>query len=244
MLIEMLPDMLEDVLAWKRKSYQQHFADSEFKDRNLAVEAYGRAPERVLSQFEALVACLDGHLWKTQNRLRDLDQETPSEVLADDIATTVEKLHRLIGMISCVVNGSGAEVTAEEVAAPRLVDAAEGVRFAEPVGEEGGGIGRPVRRIALDHHDQRLVEIGEGRLEGLLPDPERKLRRQHVLGRGVDGEMADGVGPRQSGDDRRQDQDQPGVARDQAAGHLEKRPSAAHGRAGRRPLHPADKRPI
>jgi hypothetical protein len=118
MLIEMLPDMLEDVLAWERKSYQQHFADSEFKDKNLAVEAYDFAPERVLSQFEALVACLDGHLWKTQNRLRDLDPEVPSEVLADDIATAVEKLHRLVGMISCVVNGSGAEVTAEEVAAP------------------------------------------------------------------------------------------------------------------------------
>ena len=61
MLIEMLPDMpdmLEDVLAWERKSYQQHFADSEFKDKNLAVEAYDFAPERVLSQFEALVACL------------------------------------------------------------------------------------------------------------------------------------------------------------------------------------------
>ena len=120
MLIEMLPDMpdmLEDVLAWERKSYQQHFADSEFKDRNLAVEAYDFAPERVLSQFEALVACLDGHLWKTQNRLRDLDPETPSEVLADDIATTVEKLHRLVGMISCVVNGSGGDVTEQEVTA-------------------------------------------------------------------------------------------------------------------------------
>ena len=121
MLIEMLldmPDMLEDVLAWERKSYQQHFTDSDFKDRSLAVDAYDFAPERVLSQFEALVACLDGHLWKTQNRLRDLDPATPSEVLADDIATTVEKLHRLVGMISCVVNGSGGEVTEEEVATP------------------------------------------------------------------------------------------------------------------------------
>lgn len=121
MLIEMLPDMpdmLEDVLAWERKSYQQHFADSEFKDKDLAVEAYDFAPERTLSQFEALVACLDGHLWKTQNRLRDLDPATPPEALADDIATTVEKLHRLVGMISCVINGSGGEVTPEEVAAP------------------------------------------------------------------------------------------------------------------------------
>lgn len=121
MLIEMLPDMpdmLEDVLAWERKSYQQHFADSAFRDRDLAVAAYDFAPERVRSQFEALVACLDGHLWKTQNRLRDLDPATPSEVLAEDTATTVEKLHRLVGMISCVVNGSSSEVTCEDVATP------------------------------------------------------------------------------------------------------------------------------
>jgi len=115
MLIEMLPDMPdmpEDVPAWERKSYQQHFADSEFKDRNLAVEAYDFAPERVLSQFEALVAYLDGNLWKIQNRLRDLDPDAP---LADDIATTVKKLHRLVGMISCVVTGSGGKVTEQEV---------------------------------------------------------------------------------------------------------------------------------
>lgn len=121
MLIEMLPDMpdmLEDVLAWDRKSYQQHFADSEFKDKDLAVEAYDFVPERTLSQFEALVACLDGHLFKTQNRLRDLNPEAPPEALADDIATTVEKLHRLVGMISCVINGSGGEVSPEEVSAP------------------------------------------------------------------------------------------------------------------------------
>ena len=118
MLIEMLadmPDMLEDVLGWQRKSYQQHFADSEFKDRDLAVEAYNFAPERVRSQFEALVACLEGHLWKTQSRLRDLDPVTPSEALAEDTADTVEKLHRLVGMISCIINGSRLEITCEEV---------------------------------------------------------------------------------------------------------------------------------
>lgn len=120
MLIEMLPDMpdmLDEVLAWERKSYQQHFADSDFKDRNLAVEAYNFVPDRVLSQFEALVACLDGHLFKIQNRLRDIDAQALPEALADDISTTVEKLHRLVGMISCVINGSG-DVTSEEVAAP------------------------------------------------------------------------------------------------------------------------------
>ena len=120
MLIEMLPDMpdmLEDVLAWERKSYQRHFADSEFKDRDLAVEAYDFAPERVRSQFEALVACLEGHLWKAQTRLRDVDPATPSEVLAEDTANTVEKLHCLVGMISSVINGSTSEVTADKVAA-------------------------------------------------------------------------------------------------------------------------------
>ena len=48
MLIEMvadMPDMIEDVLAWEPKSYSQHFADSGFKDKNLAIEAYGAAPE-------------------------------------------------------------------------------------------------------------------------------------------------------------------------------------------------------
>lgn len=112
MLIEMLadmPDMLDEVLAWEPKSYRQHFADSGFKDSDLAIEAYNCAPDRIAAQFDALVACLDGHVLKSQERYPGLVADMPPEMLAEDISNTVDKLHRLVEMISNVINGSGGD---------------------------------------------------------------------------------------------------------------------------------------
>ena len=47
MMLEMvpdMPDMLEEVESWQPKSYQQHFRDSLFAAREIAVEAYEIAP--------------------------------------------------------------------------------------------------------------------------------------------------------------------------------------------------------
>ena len=46
MLLEMVstcPDCLTDFLDWQPKSYREHFLDSRFKDRQLAVAAYDAA---------------------------------------------------------------------------------------------------------------------------------------------------------------------------------------------------------
>lgn len=65
MLVDMISDMpecIDDVVAWAPKSYQEHFRDSGFSDRNLAIAAYNYAPaiyrtpfERIISQLNILV---------------------------------------------------------------------------------------------------------------------------------------------------------------------------------------------
>lgn len=62
MLLEMvpdMPDMLEDVLDWAPKSYPDHFMESGFAARELAVEAYENAPTPYRDQFDAFVAEID-----------------------------------------------------------------------------------------------------------------------------------------------------------------------------------------
>lgn len=117
MLIEMvadMPDMIEDVLAWEPKTYPQHFADSGFKDKDLAIDAYEAAPENLKAQFDALVACLNGNIFKTQQRLTNVDPEAPDEALAEHVRVSVDKFHRLVEMISSVVNGGTVKATPEE----------------------------------------------------------------------------------------------------------------------------------
>ncbi|WP_262691557.1 hypothetical protein [Kordiimonas aestuarii] len=62
MLLEMIPDMpelAEDAADWAPKSYTQHFLDSGFQAKELAVQAYNLAPDKVRVQFEVICAELD-----------------------------------------------------------------------------------------------------------------------------------------------------------------------------------------
>src|SRR6478752_4196740 len=55
MLLEMVPDMpecAEDFLTWTPLSYAEHFWASNFKARDLAIEAYEKAESSVRAQFD------------------------------------------------------------------------------------------------------------------------------------------------------------------------------------------------
>jgi hypothetical protein len=62
MLIDMLPSMPEcapDVVAWLPRSYVDHFHMSQFKERELAVQAYATAdPDRLIA-FERTIRGID-----------------------------------------------------------------------------------------------------------------------------------------------------------------------------------------
>jgi hypothetical protein len=69
MLLEMLPEMpevAEDICAWEPKTYAQHFKDSGFKDKGLAIEAYNNAPDAIKNSFDSLVEEIDSHILDLQ----------------------------------------------------------------------------------------------------------------------------------------------------------------------------------
>lgn len=59
MLLEMvpdMPDMIEEVKEWKPKSYQEHFRDSAFTHKDLAVMAYEHSPPEYRAPFDRTIA--------------------------------------------------------------------------------------------------------------------------------------------------------------------------------------------
>lgn len=80
MLMEMLPDMpdcAEDVLEWAPADYPSHFANSTFKDKDLAILAYRAAPTAVRAHLETLILQIDGEVQRAQDMLRGvLDDES------------------------------------------------------------------------------------------------------------------------------------------------------------------------
>ncbi len=109
MLIEMvpdMPDMLEECYAWQPKSYQEHFRDSGFSDRELAIEAYEHVPAKFRKPFEDTIAQMTRVVGRTLERIdNDVHQGDPERLRAD-CRQSVEIIHRIIQVANGIIHGT------------------------------------------------------------------------------------------------------------------------------------------
>jgi hypothetical protein len=109
MLLEMVPDMpecSEDFLAWQPLSYSEHFTASNFKARDLAIEAYEAADGNIRAEFDSLTAAMTSILTAVSAAMREARQDKTRATLAEQATGWVKPLVALAGGI---INGSGAE---------------------------------------------------------------------------------------------------------------------------------------
>ncbi len=112
MLLEMVPDMpecAEDFLTWTPLSYAEHFWASNFKARDLAIEAYESADPKIREDFDNLTASMTSILTAVGAAMREATQDKTRATLAEQAASWVKPLVALAGG---VING-GPESEAE-----------------------------------------------------------------------------------------------------------------------------------
>src|ERR1700690_179358 len=76
MLLEMIPDIpecAEDFLAWTPLSYAEHFTASNFKARDLAIEAYEEADTITRAEFDNITSSMTSILSAVATAMRDAD---------------------------------------------------------------------------------------------------------------------------------------------------------------------------
>ena len=108
MLLEMIPDMpecAEDFLAWRPLSYPEHFIASNFKARDLAIQAYEEADEAIRAEFDNLTSTMTNILTAVGAAMREAQQDKTRARLAEQATGWVKPLVALAGGI---ING-GAE---------------------------------------------------------------------------------------------------------------------------------------
>jgi hypothetical protein len=108
MLLEMIPDMpecAEDFLAWKPLSYAEHFTASNFKARDLAIEAYNTASARIRTDFDNITGAITSILSAVSEAMRDAQQDKTRARLAEQATGWVKPLVMQAGG---VINGDGA----------------------------------------------------------------------------------------------------------------------------------------
>jgi len=109
MLIEMIPDMpdmLEECLIWQPKSYAEHFRDSGFSDKDLAIEAYGHVPSKFRRPFEDTIAQAHQVIAHTVERVSTDIQGGDPDKLRADCQTSVAMIHRIIQIANGIIHGT------------------------------------------------------------------------------------------------------------------------------------------
>jgi hypothetical protein len=126
MLLEMLsamPDCAEDFLVWEPMSYHDHFANSRFKDRELAIAAYKVANPAARQRLDELADAMNAILQATREALMLQLSPQAAGTLAEQAAGWLKPL---VARAGGVINGhhiSLVEETPEDDAPQAAVDA-------------------------------------------------------------------------------------------------------------------------
>ena len=114
MLLEMVPDMsecAEDFLTWTPLSYAEHFTASNFKARDLAIEAYEKAEPSVRAQFDHITDTMTSILTAVGSAMREVQQDKTRIRLAEQATLWVKPL---IAACGGIING-GAEADVDTI---------------------------------------------------------------------------------------------------------------------------------
>ena len=124
MLLEMIPDIpecAEDLLAWEPLSYAEHFTATNFKARDLVIEAYEQADPEIRNRFDHLTKTMTNILLAVAAAMRETTQDSTRAKLADQAASWLKPL---VVQAGAVING---DVDADSIPDQAEVDEVDAI---------------------------------------------------------------------------------------------------------------------
>ena len=104
-MIPSMPECLEDAKAWEPKTYVQHFRDSSFTDKDLAIFAYENAPERYRRPFEATIAHINDLAAEGIAEIEKALETGEQGRIEETVATISNKMQKFIDVASAIIHG-------------------------------------------------------------------------------------------------------------------------------------------
>lgn len=111
-MIAEMPDCIEDILEWETKSYQQHFEESGFQDKKLAIEAYEFSPDKYKLVFEDCVAMMDELLLNTISQTAKALNDKKLDEVNLIVSSYSPRMEEYIRECSAIINSK--EITAQQ----------------------------------------------------------------------------------------------------------------------------------
>ena len=118
MTLEMVPDFLDlwdEVKDWRPISYTEHFQNSAFSDKDLAIEAYGHVPERYRTPFEQTIGQVIQLVETVIPRLDTAIANGGADELRHLATESSHKIKRLLEIASAVIHGSETTMDQTEI---------------------------------------------------------------------------------------------------------------------------------
>ncbi len=118
MILEMIPgmpDCLEDAQAWRPKSYADHFQDSAFSDRDLAILAYENAPARFREPFDSAVETMNALVARGLEKIVAALETGNEDLIADTAAISTSNLRKFVDVASAIIHGDEVTVDQSEI---------------------------------------------------------------------------------------------------------------------------------
>lgn len=118
MLLEMVPDMpdiLEDCKEWQPKGYAQHFHDSSFSDKELAIVAYEHAPAHFKGPFDETIARMNDLALSSIKAADTALADGKTEVAAETARTASRTLQKMMDVASAIIHGSQKTMIQSEI---------------------------------------------------------------------------------------------------------------------------------
>jgi hypothetical protein len=121
-------DFTQDLLSWRPLTYEEHFAESGFRDKNLAIAAYRRAPSKIRARFDEAVARLHG---EAVTLIAEVAAELNGngKALSQSCGNAAQRLRLLIDEANAIANGEALPSESEaDIGGQAAIDALFGTR--------------------------------------------------------------------------------------------------------------------
>lgn len=115
MILDMLPsfpDCFDEAREWQPKNYEEHFRNSGFSDRELAISAYEHSPRRFRKPFDDTIDAMNQLILSALDDIETAISENSNEEVARIVSATNTTMRRLTDVVSAVIHGG--EDTAQQ----------------------------------------------------------------------------------------------------------------------------------
>ena len=118
MLIELVPsapnEFIDEIAAWRPWSYIQHFAQSGFADRDLAIAGYLFAPARFRTAFDDVIARMNAEAVLAVRNVVGAARQSDAGAVELLCSSAVATMTDLVAEASWITNGTPEHVPVEE----------------------------------------------------------------------------------------------------------------------------------